>query len=125
MYISVIVVLAGVGEYGAMIELVAKKKLLIVGSSTVFDWETRSDIVRAMIVTLRSTATPDENSTIPKNITSMIGTITANSVAAMPLRSSSRSTAERRVLSKSQDIDIVFITRPNCKRKDWRQKARC
>src|ERR1700738_1912009 len=104
-----------------MIELVARKKLLIVGSATVFDWETTSDIVRAMIVTVRSSATPDENSTIPKNITSMIGTITANSVAAMPLRSSSISTAERRARNQSQDIDIVFIARPNCNRKDWRQ----
>ena len=56
-------------------------------SATEVDCEVRSDSVRAISVTLRSTATPDENSTVPKNITSMIGTITANSVAAMPLQS--------------------------------------
>jgi hypothetical protein len=49
---------------------------------------------------------------VPKNITSMIGTIMANSVAAMPLRSRNRSTPERRMRSHIGDIDFEFIALP-------------
>ena len=42
--------------------------------------DVRSDSVRAISVTLRSTATPDENSTVPKNSTSIRGTTMANSI---------------------------------------------
>ena len=56
-------------------------KLARSASVTVVDCDVRSDSVRATSVTLRSTATPEENSTIPKNIVSMIGTMTANSTA--------------------------------------------
>jgi DNA-binding NtrC family response regulator len=38
----------------------------------------------AISVTLRSTATPEENSTTPKNNAGMTGTIMVNSIAAMP-----------------------------------------
>ncbi|OIQ63146.1 hypothetical protein GALL_553140 [mine drainage metagenome] len=106
-YNSVIVAVVGVGEYGVIIALLAAKKFVMSLSATVVDCDVRSDSVRAISVTLRSTATPEENSTVPKNITSMIGTITANSVAAIPRRSSIRSRTERRI--RGRIIDSVFI----------------
>ena len=75
--------------------MLAAKKLVRSVSVTDVDCEVRSDSVRAISVTLRSTATPDENSTVPKNITSISGTIMANSIAAMPRRSFDSSAAER------------------------------
>ena len=78
-------------------------------SLTDVDCDVRSDSVRAISVTLRSTATPDENSTVPKNITSMTGTMTANSVAAMPLRSVHNLATVRRMRSQIDNIDIDFI----------------
>ena len=41
---------------------------------TVDDCEVRSDMLRATSVTLRLIATAEENSTVPKNITSISGT---------------------------------------------------
>src|SRR5882757_1373931 len=95
-YSSVMVDWVGEAEYGVRIPTLAAKKLLRSVSVTVVDCEVRSESVRATSVTLRSTATPDENSTIPKNITSMSGTITANSVAATPLQSFDRPKAASR-----------------------------
>jgi len=46
---------------------------------------------------------------VPKNITSMIGTITANSVAARPLRSRARSRALQRAASQMFDIDFIAV----------------
>ena len=94
-YSSVMVDLVGEAEYGVMIPMLAAKKLLRSVSVTDVDCEVRSESVRATSVTLRSTATPDENSTIPKNITSMSGTIMTNSVAATPRQSFDSSAAER------------------------------
>src|SRR5215469_12508782 len=72
-----------------MIQFEARKKLAMSVSVTESDCDVRSDSVRAISVTLRSTATPDENSTVPKNITSITGMMKANSVAARPRRSAS------------------------------------
>jgi hypothetical protein len=70
-----------------MIALEALKKFCsCVRVSEVF-CEVRSARVRAISDTLRSDATPEQSSTVPKNITSISGTMKANSVAAMPRRS--------------------------------------
>src|ERR1700730_6539963 len=110
----------GVTEYGDRIaELAAKMFCSSVSEFDVCDCglEARSETVRATSVTLRSTATPEENSTVPKNIASIRGTMTANSVAAIPLLSPSILTAQRRARSHIGDVEIVFIV---CLR-----KARC
>ena len=65
-----------------MIAVLALKKLVSWVSVTVVFCDVRSDSVRAISVTLRSTATPDENSSVPKNSTSISGTITANSIGS-------------------------------------------
>src|SRR5664279_3510513 len=109
-YNSEILACVGVGTYGDKILPLAVKKLVTSESATDVDWDVRSESVRATSVTLRSTATPDENSTVPKYITSMIGTITANSVAAIPLLSSARLRSKRR--APSQILDTVFIVQP-------------
>src|SRR5260370_22813767 len=95
-----------------MIPVLALKKLVRSVSLTEIDCEVRSDSVRAISVTLRSTATPDENSTVPKNITNMIGTMMANSVAAIPLQSFNSLPAKSRMPGHIDDIEIVFITLP-------------
>src|ERR1700694_1974538 len=118
---SVIVALVGAGEYGFRMALLAVKKLVRSVSETEIDCEVRSDSVRATSVTLRSTATPEEISTVPKNITSMTGTITANSVSAMPRQSSSMSRAERR--NRNHIADIFSITLST--RRKGQGKARC
>src|ERR1700712_2279641 len=82
-----------------MIALLALKKLVNWVSVTERFCDVRSDSVRAISVTLRLTATPDENSSVPKNSSSMTGTTMANSIAARPLRSTSSSRAERRTRS--------------------------
>src|ERR1700690_578451 len=109
-YNSEILACVGVGAYGVRILPLAVKKLVVSESATDVDWDVRSESVRATSVTLRSTATPDENSTVPKNITSMIGTISANSVAAMARQSVNRRTAETR--ARRHILDIVFIALP-------------
>jgi hypothetical protein len=64
-----------------MIALEALKKFCsCVRVSEVF-CEVRSARVRAIGDTLRSDATPEQSSTVPKNITSISGTMKANSVA--------------------------------------------
>src|SRR3954451_9746434 len=88
--------------------MLAAKKLLRSLSATEVDCEVRSDIVRATSVTLRSTATPDENSTIPKNIVSISGTIMTNSVAATPRQSPESRTAVRHRRSHGDVFDIVL-----------------
>src|SRR5216684_5586548 len=88
-----------------MIALAAWPALVRSVSSTFVDCETRSDSVRATCVTLRFTATPDENSTTPKNITSMTGTIMANSIAAMPRQSFTKPRARSEILF----IGDIFI----------------
>src|SRR3569833_1613805 len=81
-------------SYGVMMPVEALKKLVMSLSATEVDCEVRSDSVRAISVTLRSIATAEENSTVPKNITSISGTITANSVAATALLSARNFRAE-------------------------------
>src|SRR5690349_525130 len=93
-----------------MMAVEAAKKLVMSASPTDVDCDVRSDSVRAISVTLRSTATADENSTVPKNITSISGTITANSVAASALPSARKSYAERRVAR--QKFAIACIVPP-------------
>src|ERR1700730_2603321 len=88
-----------------MIALAAWPALVRSVSSTFVDCETRSDSVRAACVTLRFTATPDENSTTPKNITSMTGTIMANSIAAMPRQSFAKARARSEIFL----IGDIFI----------------
>src|SRR2546423_9297084 len=93
--------------YGVMMAVAALKMLVSWASLTVRFCEVRSDSVCAMIVTLRSTATAVENSTTPKNSTSISGRIMANSTAAMPRQSSDRWRAERR--KRSHILVIGFI----------------
>ena len=62
-------------------------KLMRSVSVTVEDCDTRSDRLRAASVTLRLAATPEENSTVPKNSVSINGTTKANSTAALARRS--------------------------------------
>src|SRR3569832_98489 len=78
-----------------MIPRLAAKKLVRSESVTTAAWEVKSDAVRAIDVTLRLIEIADENSTVPKNSTSMIGTTMANSVAATPRRSFSRRATRR------------------------------
>src|SRR5882672_4616714 len=100
----------GVTEYGDRIaELAAKMFCNSVSEVTFSDCEVRSESVRATSATLRFTATHEENSTVPKNIASINGTMTANSVAAIPLLSPSILTAHRRARSHTGDVKIVFI----------------
>ena len=54
--------LTGADGYGVMMALLALKKLVSWVSVTEVFCDVRSDSVRAISVTLRSTATPDENS---------------------------------------------------------------
>jgi len=79
-----------------MIEMLAVNAFCMSESVSVVDCDVRSDSVRAINVTLRSIATADENSTVPKNITSISGTMTANSVAASARLSATKSRAELR-----------------------------
>src|SRR6478609_520951 len=90
-----------------MIALLALKKLVSWVSLTLTFCDARSDSVRAISVTLRSTATADENSSTPKNSTSITGTITANSTAATPRLSRSSLSARRRM--RSQIAIVGFI----------------
>src|SRR3982074_2932330 len=102
--------MVGEAEYGVRIPTLAAKKLLRSVSVTVVDCEVRSESVRATSVTLRSTATPEENSTTPKNIVSINGTIMTNSVAATPRQSFDSSAAERR--RRNHICDIAIGLRP-------------
>src|ERR1700712_2678846 len=90
-----------------MIDELALKKFVNWVSVTAMFCDVRSDSVRAISVTLRLTAMPDANSSVPKNRSSITGTTMANSVAAMPLISPNRSFAERR--TRSQIFIIGFI----------------
>jgi hypothetical protein len=89
--------------------LAAAKELPSVVSVAVVPCDVRSDIVRATSVTLRLIATPDENSTNPKNIIIMTGTMTANSVAAIPLQSCDSRSAERRARTHIFEIDFIAL----------------
>src|SRR4051812_22360591 len=107
-YSSVMVDLVGEAEYGVMIPMLAAKKLLRSVSVTEVDCEVRSESVRATSVTLRSTATPDENSTTPKNTPIIRGTIMTISVAPTPRQSFDGSAAARRKGSHRCDIGMVL-----------------
>src|ERR1043166_3535556 len=87
--------------------MLAAKKLLRSLSAIEADCEVRSDSVRATSVTLRSTATPEENSTVPKNIVSISGTIITNSVAATPRQSLQSRTAVRQRRKHGDEFGIV------------------
>lgn len=75
-------------------EMLAVNAFCMSVSASVVDCDVKSDRVRAINVTLRSIAMADENSTVPKNITSISGTMTANSVAASARRSATKSRTE-------------------------------
>src|SRR3954471_11273772 len=90
-----------------MMALLALKKLVSWASVTEMFCDVRSDSVRAISVTLRLTATPEENSSVPKNSSSMSGMIMANSTAARPLRSTNNSLAERRARSHISTIGFI------------------
>src|ERR1700712_1116735 len=107
-YSSVMVDWVGEAEYGVRIPTLAAKKLLRSVSATDIDCEVRSESVRATSVTLRSTATPDENSTTPKNITIISGTIMTNSVAATPRQSFDNSAAARAKRNHRCDIGMML-----------------
>src|SRR5215510_11369144 len=70
-----------------MIALPVWLKLPMSRSVTLEDCDTRSDRLRADSVTLRMDAIAEPNSTIPKNIVSINGTMNANSIAALARRS--------------------------------------
>src|SRR5436853_6277212 len=108
-YNSETVEFSGVGEYGVMIALAVIVKLARSVSVTAVDCDVRSDSVRATSVTLRSTATADENSTTPKNSVSMSGTITANSTAALARLSRTRPPIKPRARSEVFCIGITLI----------------
>src|SRR5258706_12573041 len=90
-----------------MIAELALKMLVNWASVIEMFCDVKSDSVRAIIVTLRLTAIPDENSSVPKNRTSMIGTIMANSMAARPLQSPNRSCTEDRTRSHMSIIGFT------------------
>ncbi len=94
-----------------MIAAEALKKFCSCVAVTEVFCEVRSARVRAISDTLRSDATPEENSTVPKNITSISGTMKANSVAARPLQSLARSKILRPL--RSHMDEIVFIAFPS------------
>src|SRR5882724_813942 len=96
-------------EYGYMMPTLALKMLVSWVSVTEMFCEVRSDSVRAISVTLRSIAMPEENSTVPKNSTSIRGTIMANSTAARPRQLPDRSSAERRMRSQILVIDFIAL----------------
>src|SRR5882757_8561307 len=108
-YNSETVEFSGVVEYGVMIALPVAVKLVRSVSVTLDDCDVRSDSVRATSVTLRSTATPDENSITPKNSVSMIGTITANSTAALAPLSRTKPPVKPRARSDIFCISITLI----------------
>src|SRR3954453_6742807 len=99
----------GEADYGVMIPTLAAKKLVRSLSGTEVDCDVRSDSVRATSVTLRSTATPDENSITPKNSVSMSGTITANSTAALAPLSRTKPPVKPRARSDIFCISITLI----------------
>src|ERR1700753_3566042 len=109
MYNSVMVDLTGAESYGVIIPTLAAKKLVMSASPTEADCEVKSESVRAVSVTLRSTAIAEENSTTPKNITSMIGTSMANSIAARPLGSPINAVAETRAWRHAFDIGFMIL----------------
>src|ERR1700709_2621200 len=90
-----------------MIDELALKKFVNWVSVTAMFCDVRSDSVRAISVTLRLTAIPDENSSVPKNRISITGRTMANSVAAMPLISPNRPCTER--CTRSHMAIIGFI----------------
>src|SRR5689334_121597 len=93
-----------------MIALPVVVKLVRSVSVTVEDCETRSDIVRATSVTLRLTATPEANSTIPKNSVSISGTTKENSTAALAWRSRTKRPISRRTRYES----LLMAAIPPC-----------
>src|SRR6201746_571821 len=90
-----------------MIALLALKKLVNWASVTEMFCDVRSDSVRAISVTLRLTAMADANSSVPKNRSSMIGMTMANSMAARPRQSASRSCTERRTRNHVSIIGFI------------------
>src|SRR5258708_5913761 len=90
-----------------MIWVDALKMLVSCASVTAVFCEVRSDSVRAMMPILRSTATAEQNSTVPKNAISMIGTTIANSVATTPRQSRQR--AIRRSLQKRDNAVVIMM----------------
>ena len=93
-----------------MIALPALKKLVNLSSSTEVFCDVRSDSVRAISVTLRSTATPAANSLVPTSNMAMSGMIMANSMAARPLLFLRRAAAWRRRRNNQIDDGIfAFI----------------
>src|ERR1700693_3373302 len=90
-----------------MIPELALKKFVSWVSVTAMFCDVRSDSVRAISVTLRLMAMPEANSSVPKNRISMIGTIMANSVAAMPRQSPNKPCAERRTRSHISIIGFI------------------
>src|SRR5215475_8275463 len=92
-----------------MIALLALKKLVNCVSVTEVFWDVRSDSVRAISVTLRSTATPAENSLVPTNSNAITGMIIANSTAARPLLLLRSSPARRRMRSQIVVIGIIAL----------------
>src|SRR5215813_14884454 len=96
-----------------MIAVAAAKKLLSWVDVTEVFWDVRSDSVRAMMVTLRLVPMACENSIVPKNITSINGTIKANSTAAMPLQSFGKLRAVRLACIRKLDIDSM-LKLPRC-----------
>src|SRR3981189_3383102 len=90
-----------------MIPALALKMFVSWASVTAMFCDVRSDSVRAISVTLRLTAMPDANSSVPKNRISITGTTMANSMAARPRISPNRSCTERRTRSHISIIGFI------------------
>src|SRR6185436_11904931 len=87
-WISRTTICSGFWVYGAMMKLPARMMSVILVCEIVSgSWATRSAEVLAIWVTRRSTMIAWLSSTAPMNMTPMIGTMKANSTAAMPAAS--------------------------------------
>src|SRR5215813_14311565 len=93
-----------------MIAVDALKMLVICWSVIPVFCDVRSDSVRAIMVTLRATATAELNSTVPKRPTSMTGRTIANSIAMAP-RQSRRKSAKRRLKYRIGAVIVAIIAR--------------
>src|ERR1044072_5328592 len=92
-----------------MIALLAFKKLVNWSSVTLVFCDVRSDSVRAISVTLRSTATPAANSLVPTSNAAISGMIMANSTAARPLLFLCRAATWRHRRNNQIDEGILVL----------------
>ena len=107
-----------------MIPVPAVKKLVSSVSVTVVERDVRSESVCATSVTLRSMATPLENSTVAKNINSISGAMTASSTAATARQSATKAAVDRFARSQIDDIRFIFIALLTDKGEEHKERVR-